>query len=155
MKKKLCIYVLFILSCCMACDISHNQECYKSIARETWNRDRNYKFEFNVTQPGIYVLSTCVRHSTDYKLHNLNCYLSVSHPKLTTIDMNSDIILADENGKWLGQGLGGLKTVVQTSREVLHLDSTGVYTVEIGHRMKEKKLKGIKNIGIRISKFEN
>ncbi|WP_065218262.1 MULTISPECIES: gliding motility lipoprotein GldH [Butyricimonas] len=154
MKKKLCIYTLFLLSCCMACNISPNPGIYKSIARETWDRDSNYKFEFNITQPGTYVVSTCVRHSTDYKQHNLSCHLTVSHPGLMTVKMNPDIILANENGEWLGQGLGGLKTIVHSSDQVLHLDSTGIYTVEISHRMKEKELKGIKNIGIKLSSYK-
>ena len=63
---------------------------------------------------------------------------------------NSDIIIVDNNGRWVGQGLTGLKTVVQSIERIFHFDSTGIYTVEIKHRMKDKQLKGIKNIGIKI-----
>ena len=63
---------------------------------------------------------------------------------------NSDIILVDNNGKWIGQGLTGLKTVVQPIDRIFHFDSAGIYTVEIKHRMKDKQLTGIKNIGIKI-----
>lgn len=153
MRKKLCIYILFILSCCMACHISPNMENYQSIPGETWNRDSNYTFEFNITKPGTYVLSTCVRHATDYKQHNVSCYLTITHPGMLPTNMITDVTLADKDGEWLGQGLGGLKTVTQTSGQVLHLDSVGIYTIEIGHRMKEKELKGIKNIGIKLTSY--
>ena len=63
---------------------------------------------------------------------------------------NSDIIIVDNNGKWIGQGLTGLKTVVQPIERIFHFDSASIYTVEIKHRMKDKQLKGIKNIGIKI-----
>ena len=42
MSKKLGIYTLFILSCCMACNITPDAGNYKSIARETWNRDSKH-----------------------------------------------------------------------------------------------------------------
>lgn len=138
----------------MACRISPEPGIYRSIAHETWNRDSNYKFDFNITRPGSYVVSTCVRHTTDYKQHNLSCHLTVSHPGLMTVKMNADMILANEDGEWLGQGVGGLKTIVHPSDQVLHLDSAGIYTVEISHRMKEKELKGIKNIGIKLTSYK-
>lgn len=138
----------------MACRISPEPGIYRSIAHETWNRDSNYKFDFNITRPGTYVVSTCVRYTTDYKQHNLSCHLTVSHPGLMTVKMNADMILANEDGEWLGQGVGGLKTIVHPSDQVLHLDSAGIYTVEISHRMKEKELKGIKNIGIKLTSYK-
>ena len=125
MKNKFCIYILFLLLGCMACNFSTTQEKYKTLARETWERDSNYKFEFDISKSGSYHISTCIRHSTD-------------------------IIIVDNNGRWVGQGLTGLKTVVQPIDRIFHFDSTGIYTVEIKHRMKDKQLKGIKNIGIKI-----
>ena len=138
MKNKFCIYILFLLLGCMACNFSTTQEKYKTLGSETWERDSNYKFEFNITQPGSYHVSTCIRHSTDYK-------------QGVEVDKeNSDIIIVDNNGRWVGQGLTGLKTVVQPIDRIFHFDSTGIYTMEIKHRMKDKQLKGIKNIGIKI-----
>lgn len=155
MRKKLCIYTLFIMICLVACDIPAPSGNYKTIAHETWDRDSGYKFEFNITQPGTYSLSTCVRHTTDYTQKNISCYLTVSRAGINDIRVNSDITLADSEGSWLGQGLGGLKTVVHTSKESFHLDSTGIYTIEIRHRMKEKTLEGIKDIGVRLNKLED
>ena len=93
MKNKLCIYILFLLLGCIACNFSTTQGKYKTLANETWERDSNYKFELDIT---------------------------------------------------------GLKTVVQPIDRIFHFDSTGIYTVEIKHRMKDKQLTGIKNIGIKI-----
>ena len=150
MKNKLCIYILFLLLGCMACNFSSTQGQYKTLANETWERDSNYKLEFNISQPGSYQLSTCIRHSTDYKQRNISCYLTIRHQGLEVDKKNSDIILVDNNGKWIGQGLTGLKTVVQPIDRIFHFDSTGIYTVEIKHRMKDNQLTGIKNIGIKI-----
>lgn len=79
MKNKFCIYILFLLLGCMACNFSTTQEKYKTLGSETWERDSNYKFEFNITQPGSYHVSTCIRHSTDYKQRNISCYLIIRH----------------------------------------------------------------------------
>ena len=150
MKNKLCIYILFLLLGCMACSFSTTQEKYKTLISETWERDSNYKLEFDITQPGSYRISTCVRHSTDYKQKNISCSLTIRHQGLEVDKENSDIIIVDNNGRWVGQGLTGLKTVVQSIERIFHFDSAGIYTVEIKHRMKDKQLKGIKNIGIKI-----
>ena len=120
------------------------------LADEVWERDSNYRFEFDITQPGRYLMSTCVRHTTDYKQRNISCYLTISYRGSELNSINTDVLMADENGQWIGQGLGGLKTVVQPIKEIFHFDSTGIYTVEVRHRMKDKQLKGIKNIGIKI-----
>ena len=54
MKNKFCIYILFLLLGCMACNFSSTQEKYKTLGSETWERDSNYKFEFDIAQPGSY-----------------------------------------------------------------------------------------------------
>lgn len=155
MKNKICICILFLLLGCTACNYPSTLEKYKTLANETWERDSNYKFEFNIPQPGNYHISTCIRHTTDYKQKNISCYLTILHQRVEMDKENSDIIIVDNNGRWVGQGLTGLKTVVQPIDRIFHFDSTGVYTVEIKHRMKDKQLKGIKNIGIKMNRFGN
>ena len=103
------------------------QEKYKTLGSETWERDSNYKFEFDITQPGNYHVSTCIRHSTDYKQRNISCYLIIRHQGAEVDKENSDIIIVDNNGRWVGQGLTGLKTVVQPIERIFHFDSTGIY----------------------------
>ena len=153
MNNKFCIYILFLLLGCIACNFSSTQEKYKTLANEIWERDSNYKFEFDITQPGRYHLSTCIRHTTDYNQRNISCYLTVRHQGVEIDKESADIIIADNNGEWIGQGLAGLKTVVQPIDRIFHFDSTGIYTVEVKHRMKNKQLKGIKNIGFKMNRF--
>lgn len=150
MKNRLWIHTLLLLLACTACNFSSPREKYKMLADEVWERDSNYRFDFDITQPGRYLISTCVRHTTDYKQRNISCYLTIFFQDTELNSINTDVLIADENGQWIGQGLGGLKTVVQPIKEVFHFDSTGIYTVEVRHRMKDRQLKGIKNIGIKI-----
>ena len=150
MKHRFWIHTLLLLLACTACNFSSTREKYKMLDNEVWERDSNYRFEFDITQPGRYLMSTCIRHSTDYKQRNISCYLTISYRGMELNSINTDVLMADENGQWIGQGLGGLKTVVQPIKEIFHFDSTGIYTVEVRHRMKDRQLKGIKNIGIKI-----
>ena len=99
MKNKLCIYILFLLLGCIACNFSSTQGKYKTLANETWERDSNYKFELDITQPGTYHLSTCIRHSTDYKQRNISCYLTNRHQGIEVDKENSDIILVEITGR--------------------------------------------------------
>lgn len=154
MKNKFWIHILLLQLTCVACNFSTSYEKFKTLADEVWERDSNYRFEFNIKQPGRYLASTCIRHTTDYKQRNISCSLTISYRGMVLNTLHADLFVADENGKWIGQGLGGLKTVIQPIREIFHFDSTGIYTIEIKHRMRDRQLKGIKNIGIKITHGE-
>lgn len=154
MKKINCYGISFILFCCIACSDESHHENYRSLANEIWERDSNYKFNIHITEPGIYRVSACIRHTTDYKQKNLSCYLTISNPNIPEFSDTIEVIIANENGEWVGQGLGGLKTVIQPLKQVFHFDSTGIYNLELKHRMKEKHLEGIKNVGVRITKLK-
>ena len=78
MKNKLCIYILFLLLGCMACSFSTTQEKYKTLISETWERDSNYKLEFDITQPGNYA---CLHlHPSLYRLQTKKYQLLLDHP---------------------------------------------------------------------------
>ena len=155
MKYLLCIYIFTLLLGCTSCSFTPVQEKYKTLPKERWERDSNYKFEFNITQTGNYHISICIRHTSDYKQKNIGCNLSISRQGTTLLNENTDVTLVDNNGEWLGEGLPGLKSLVQPVNPILTADSVGVYTIEVKHRMKDKQLNGIKNIGIKINKFGN
>lgn len=61
------------------------------------------------------------------------------------------ILLADELGRWLGSGVGGLNQLSVPFLDGVSIDSARSYEVRICHNMKADPLRGIEKIGIRIT----
>ena len=138
---------LFLVAGCL--DSPAVYEYFHAITGESWDRDSIITFSVDIPEPGEYQFGVYARHTVDYSFANLSCYLSVTHPHLQEQQEGIDMTLASSRGKWQGEG-NMLKTLFHALPNSYSIDSTGTYTISIRHRMKEKELKGVKNIGLRI-----
>ena len=149
MKNK--IYCWIILLGCTGCHLDlSSYKSYHTLSKETWIRDSVITFKTKDLLPGTYQLKIGLRHTTDYMYANLRCFLSINRNnqfiKIDTINL----ILADENGDWLGDGMKGLKTIIQPVGKIIPSDSCSSYTFYLWHTTQNKELKGIKNIGVEL-----
>lgn len=60
------------------------------------------------------------------------------------------LILANEHGKWLGSGVGGLNRLSLPYRSFIPRDSVYNYRIGIRHGMDEELLRGVETVGIKI-----
>ena len=125
---------------------------YHSFANAEWNL--NDPAVFNVTiednsQP--YDVSIELRNNDNYPFSNIWLFIDKKAPggnnRTDTIDVN----LADVNGKWYGKGLSLYNLSILHETSVLFPD-TGIYVYSITQGMKENPLKGISDIGLKVSK---
>lgn len=143
--------IFFLIACIWACSDSRIvYENFRSLSPEIWNRDSCITFNAEIAEPGNYTLGIYIRHSTDYKLSNLSCILQVYHPDSNKLSDTVDITLIKPSGEWYGQGGTGFKTLFVPLPKEYTFDSTGMYEIVLRHRMREKELKGIKNMGVTI-----
>ena len=145
------IVALFLTSC-------HDNRVfdnYKAIPASGWEKNSPVVFSFDITstsqQHNLYLN---VRYRIEYKYSNLWLFVEITAPDGTVKDDIVEITLADTTGKWLGEGFGGLKTMVNTFRKGETFNRIGVYTVKIQQSMSEDNLKGINDIGFMIEKAE-
>jgi gliding motility-associated lipoprotein GldH len=122
---------------------------FRSLPGERWERDSVVAFDVEIPRPGRYTFILHVRHTVDVQQANLACSLSLSRRGETLAGERAELLVVDGEGRWTGSG-ASLKTVRTRVGPPLALDSVGVYRVEIRHRMKEKVLTGIKDIGIQV-----
>ena len=96
-----------------------------------------------------------VRHTTNYEFQNL--FLFVKAEKTDTLEL----LLANKEGKWLGNGIGDIREVEFVYRKDKVFAKKGDFTFEIEQAMrygeleKIQHLNNIKAIGLSIQKQDD
>ena len=146
------IYLLLLIWITTACDKQTLYYSYQSIPSSEWTKSDTLFFNVPITDSLVFLhLSAEVRNNNYYPYRNL--YLIISHNLEDSTTWQTDTLkymLANEEGKWNGEGWNSLyhsslplKTAVPRH--------PGNYTFKIIHGMKDEKLLGINDIGIKIS----
>ena len=125
---------------------------YQAINNISWDKDKEYYFTFPIDDISIpYTISFEVRNNNLYPYQNLWLFFSEEHPAGAIARDTIEYVLADEYGKWKGNGIFlhhssfSLKTNYVFPYE-------GQYTFSFRQGMRDKTLRGIQNIGLRIEK---
>lgn len=152
--KKYIYLILFILLLHTACRQNCVYEDYRDINKEDWCRSEVVEFETTIPDSGRYMVSVFLRHTTDYEMANLWCFLSTRSSAAQELKDTLNIKVAEPDGRWLGDG-----NMVKTIRQPLHKNPVvlpkGTVTFRIEQGMRIECLKGVKNIGLEIVKAIN
>ena len=124
---------------------------YHSFTNAEWSSGDtavfNVKIEKN-SQP--YNVSVELRNNDDYPFSNLWLFINCKMPdgKSRTDTIGAD--LADVYGKWYGKGLSLYNLSIPYEKAILFPD-TGVYVYTVHQGMRVDPLKGITDIGLKVS----
>jgi len=126
---------------------------YHSFANAEWSRSDtvvfNVKIEDN-SQP--YDVSVELRHNDDYPFSNIYLFVDYKTPDGEShTDTLKDEAMADIYGKWKGKGLSLYNRSISWQPVILFPD-TGTYVYSICQGMRIDPLKGISDIGLKVSK---
>ena len=143
--------ILWIVSC------SHKEIYfeYHSFTNSGWNNDNaavfNVKIDDN-SQP--YDISIELRNNGTYPFSNIWIFIDRKMPDGNILADTIGAYLADDYGKWKGKGLNLYNISIPYKFSVLFPDK-GMYTYSVRHGMQENPLKGISDIGLKVSKKPN
>ena len=143
-----CFIIGGILSCSRK-EIFFN---FHSFANAEWNRNDPAVFNVNIednSQP--YDVSIELRNNNYYSFSNIWLFIDCKAPGGNSRTDTIEVDLADANGKWYGEGLSLYSLSIPHETSVLFPD-TGIYRYSISQGMQENPLKGISDIGLKISK---
>lgn len=135
-----------------ACNENTVYHSYQSIPSEGWKKSDTLFFNVPVKDSlTLLQLSAEIRNESNYAYRNI--YLMISQNLEDSMVWKTDtllLILADKEGKWNGTGWGSLfqSTLPIGSAVVRH---PGNYTFKVIHGMQDEVLKGIHDIGVRIT----
>ncbi|MDR0814780.1 MAG: gliding motility lipoprotein GldH [Bacteroidales bacterium] len=144
------IAVVFVL---VACDRQKIYEDGFRVPETGWKQSEMAIFEVNVTDTAslcnVYIN---VRNTNRYKWMELWLFVNVHTPSGVLQRDTVKIGIADERGKWLGNGLGSKFDNSLLWQRNVRFPETGVYTFEYEQGMRDEPLLGVDDIGLRIEK---
>lgn len=141
----------------LACEESPYYESYLPVSEEGWYADSIARFEVEIEDTlSYYLIFFNMRANNDYPNSNLYLFRSIYTDGNLEYRDTANLTLADPYGRWLGEGVGELKTFQRVfRREPIRFSKPGTYTFEFVQAMREDPMVGIEDIGISIYKKEN
>jgi len=121
-----------------------------------WHQDSIVQFTVPVKDTSMqYFVSMKIRHNADYAYENVYLFRTISSASGIEYQDTVDLILADETGKWLGEGVGEVKTMQWGyGRGALRFNNTGKYTFSLQQGMRDSVLVGIMDVGLSIEEID-
>ena len=151
MKIKNALILFIVLLSVFACRQNEVYFQYKNTSTNGWNKDSLLNFDIHITDTVTpYNVYVHVRHHGDYPYQNIWLFMQQINPDSTLKKDTIEAYLADQYGKWLGTGAGGLKEMPIFYRQQIHFPDTGTYHLKIGQGMRDSLLRGVKDIGVRV-----
>ena len=147
-------YIFFLSVILMgACQSPAVFEKYEEQPDEVWNRYHIVEFTADIPDSGQYIVKLCLRHTTDYEMANLWCFVSTRSHGQEQLSDTVNLKIAEPDGRWLGKGKS-IKTLEQPiNRNPVTLPQGNViFRIEQGMRMEE--MAGVKDVGIKIEKVQ-
>lgn len=147
------VILLFVASLLSACDKQTVYHSFQSLPTEGWLRKDTLSFNVKVTDSlTYYKLSLEVRNRSNYPYQNLP--LSICYTTADSIPSPADtiqLILADKEGIWKGDGWGGLYQTAVSAGSV-RIGKPGTYLFKVAYTLPDEKLQGINDIGIKLKR---
>lgn len=91
-----------------------------------------------------------IRNNSDYPYSNLYLFIKTILPNHTMAMDTLECILADDTGKWLGKGLGDVKSKQYPFMKQFRFPHAGKYLFVVEQGMRQDPLPGIVDVGISI-----
>jgi gliding motility-associated lipoprotein GldH len=99
----------------------------------------------------VYNFDLSIRTSTGYPYRNLYLFVVTSFPSGSTVTDTLQVMLANEKGDWLGKGAGDLRELTIPYKSNVYFPEKGEYHFKVIHGMRDTVLKGVYDLGMRIS----
>jgi len=148
----LLVMITFFIS---ACNKNMLFEENVAIPDGVWNQDNVVAFSFRINDIKVpYNLYLNVRNTTYYPYRNVWLFITTNSPVGKSQVDTMELVLADEKGQWLGDGMGDYwdNQILYKSKAGFLLP--GTYTVEIQQAMRREDLPHILEVGFSVEKVD-
>lgn len=150
--KYIALLFLFTLS---SCDQNRLYEENKTIPDNLWDKSNIVSFEVDVQDtitPHHFYIN--VRNADGYPYSNLFMFITTKFPNGKIAKDTLECILADDKGKWLGDGLGDIWDNQIPFKKNVRFPLKGKYIFELEQAMRVDQLPLIMDVGLRIERRE-
>ena len=143
---------LLLFGMCMllySCDQAKIYENHLDNERITWNRFDVKTFNIDIEDTtASYDFYVAIRHITAFPFGFITIQFTIYTPSGETRMLEQKIILKDDKGNWLGDGMGDLWDLNHLVREDFRFTRPGTCTVEVSSTMSQANLPGIMQVGL-------
>lgn len=156
MSNNKILYLLVFIACTLT---SCNDYCVynqcNNIDNYAWHKDSAQAFSPAINDTvGQYNVLITVRHDTEYPYQNLWLFVKSTSPDGIAVQDTVECYLADNRGKFLGDGVSVYEMPVLYMRKI-KFPKQGVYKFEIQQGMRDTILAGVRNICLSIEKYSD
>jgi gliding motility-associated lipoprotein GldH len=145
--------LLLSLFFCVSCDTQTIYNEILSIPEGAWHSTMPAYFDVEVSDTLTYnTIYLQISNTVSYKYQNIYLFVTVFLPNGQVARDTVNCDLANNYGEWYGKGIGSTKTLHLPYRTNFLFPYTGLYKFYIEQAMRDDTLKGIKAIGLKISK---
>jgi gliding motility-associated lipoprotein GldH len=144
----------FLVLLITSCDSNKVFEAYIEVENANWQKENIASFEFIATDTLVaHNLYINVRNTGMYPYRNLYLFVTMKGPNGAMLQDTVNCILADNRGKWRGNGIGNLWDLKIPYVGGFKFAKTGNYIVSLEQGMRvENGLQGITDIGLSVEK---
>ena len=124
---------------------------YHHISGQHWNDNQTLNFSpiiNDATSP--YNLWIELRHNNDYPYQNIWFFVSILKKDSVLKTDTLQYMLADDFGKWQGRGNNAFYQQSLIYKNLYQFPDTGKFDIRVQHAMRDSRLKGVEDVGIRI-----
>jgi gliding motility-associated lipoprotein GldH len=148
--KRSSVYILMVLVMA-SCGQSPIFDSFKPLGGE-WHADSIVEFTVPVEDVDeTYAINVKMRHNANYPFANLYMFRKIKSNNGLEYQDTVNFIVADPRGKWLGKGVGEVKTMVWPYRaNTIKFNTPGKYTFTLQQGMRQEALPGIMDIGLEV-----
>jgi len=155
-KQRVLLTFLLGVLILVSCDKNRVFESNIEIPSYQWNKDSILLFHVDIVDTiSSHNIFLNVRNTSQYAYQNLFVFLNTTSPTGISLRDTLECYLADDRGKWLGNGWGDIYDNRFLYKRNIRFPVSGTYTFKLVQGMRTKELKYITDVGIRIEKVEN
>jgi gliding motility-associated lipoprotein GldH len=152
---KAIVYTLLGFCLITSCDQGRVFDENKTLNDNQWYFKNRMPFDVQVTDTTkLYNVYVNLRITSDYKYSNIFMWLYTTNPEKKTDQRRIEIRLADDDGKWLGSGLGDLYDYQFPVLQKIKFPAGGFYRFELEQNMRDDTLMNVKAAGVRVELAE-
>ena len=125
---------------------------FQSLPLNGWEADSalSYSFDAGMTDAPCDIL-LCLRHAENYPYQNMWLFCSLNNDSTTIWTDTLEFYLADDRGRWLGNGGLKLYEMPVLFAQNYQLPDSGQCTFTIRHGMRDNCLRGVRDVGVIIN----
>lgn len=140
--------ILFLTSC--GDSVVFRQ--YNKMENVSWNRFDIQNFEVPVEKDDVFDFYLAIRHHTDFPYKKVWVNVTFYKPDGSMRSRDFDFDLKDENGEWLGDGMGELWDIELPVHNEMTFNQSGTCRVRIENKNSKYETPGIIEVGLIVKK---